>query len=167
MVELHPDLIVLRTLYEQLPPPGLRWKTDRGKAFLLELAVHADPDRHGSRRCAEAIGVSASAIYRMLVVTIPRKVLPWPPESDLVDLRKAWASVQAKRAQRIPVTATSPEFHLMHRALLALDARYDLRFLASALGIETDRLRRYTNPPLSSRRPGRAHERTSHERRTP
>ena len=141
------DLEPLVHLYRDLPPRKIRWRTSLGRDFLIALdnAVAT----HQARRCAEALGISTTAVYQMIGRSLPHPPVPYPEPAQLRQLQKAWRAVEHADHQGIIVRRTSREFVAVHKALTNLTPQYDVAVIALALQITPRRLRRFLSPPAT------------------
>ncbi len=144
--DAHHQLDQLHAMYVDLPPRVVRWRTQAGQKFLVALddAVAA----HGIRPVASALGVTTQAIYLMRDHTVNRQARPWPTQEDLRDLRAALRTVASAASRQYSVGRTSTEYRQIHEALIPLLERFAIGDLATALGIRTRQLSRFTDPPL-------------------
>lgn len=140
------DLLPLRTMAENLPPPPARFSTIEGQDLLKALRAMEKSGRYSRRELAAALGVSPQTIQNWLQQRIIRKPRKWPGDDDLRELRVA-ARVALAMGRRL--RRQCPEWGAVHTSLSHLqECGFEIHEIALALDIPTRRLRRFEQPQL-------------------
>ncbi len=142
------ELVRLRAMYIDLPAPSIKWRTAPGRRFLA--ALHKALNTFTQKQVAAALGVSTVAVRNMKNQNRTGRLIPLPTQQELAKLKRAWRTVEAAKRKGVPVRRNSHEFVVVHEALARLTPKYDLAVIAMQIRVESRRLERFTQQPITS-----------------